>query len=151
MIFQAHPATKVLAGKAIRQKAPPDFFGVISDPGGAGIPVLFDAKSVQSVRFSLGNLQRHQAVALEAWQTNGGVAGLAIRLEFSNATVETFWADWRGLGGLWWDWHEKRKGARASVDRAWLHSYAKSLDGGTDWLAAVKGEAGIYRNWRAKP
>ena len=131
ILFRAHPATKVLHGRAIRQKGPPDYFGTAQ-----GRPVLFDAKSSQGVRFSSGLLKPHQARALEAWQVNGGLAGIALRLAPSEGQVRTYWVDWRVLGPLWWAWAEKSS-KRASVGLEWLEADAQSLNGGTDWLAVV--------------
>ena len=133
VMFRAHPATKVVGGRAIREKAPPDFFGVLT----GGTPILFDAKSHQGGRLPFGQLKLHQAMALEAWQVSGGVAGIMLRLEPSRGDVRTFWVDWRKLGPPWWDWHEKRRHAQASVALDWLAIMAADLNGGTDWLEVV--------------
>ena len=133
VMFRAHPATKVIGGRTIREKAPPDFFGVIA----GGTPILFDAKSHQGPRFPFGQLKLHQAMALEAWQVAGGVAGIALRLEPSAGEVRTWWVDWRHLGPAWWAWHEKAPKWFASADLDWLAWNAASLNGGTDWLGAL--------------
>lgn len=131
VIFQAHPGTRVVGGRAIRQKAPPDFFGVVNRRVGDGLAVLFDAKRHEGTRWPLAKLERHQAVALEAWQVNGGLAGIALWLN-----GHTFWIDWNELGPLWWGW-EERETTRASLDLDWLRANAANMKGGPDWLAVA--------------
>ena len=133
VVFHAHPGIK----GGVRQKAPPDYFGAIDDPGGtSGIPVLFEAKTHNGGRFPLNKLERHQALALEAWKDRAGVAGVALRL-VTSAEARTFWVAWEMLGPRWWAWHEKEGGAPASINLKWLEENAVDLDGGTDWLVAI--------------
>jgi len=130
VIFRAHPATKVVAGRAIRQKGPPDYFGALS----SGLGVLFDAKSHRGRRLPFGQLQLHQARDLEAWHIHGGLAGIALRLEPSKGERRTYWVGWGALGPPWWAWRERHPGARASIDLEWLADHGRDLDGGADWL-----------------
>lgn len=127
VFFHAHPEVKVIAGKAIRSKGPPDYFGVAD-----GVAYLFDAKKVEGPRFALSNIKPHQAKALEAWMCHTGDSGVALKIG-----ARTFWIPWEELNGLWWAWHEAR-GARASVDVAWLETHARDMGGGADWLAVAQ-------------
>jgi len=130
MIFQAHPATKVVGGRIVREKAPPDFFGVADNPGGGGgIPVLFDAKEGRGILWGLSNLKDHQAKALEAWVVNGGRAGVVLRLP-----AGSWWIDWRFLGPTWKAW--RSDGGRASLDPGWITAWAAPFQG-ADWLGAM--------------
>lgn len=124
VVFHAHPEIR----GGVRQKAPPDYFGVV----GGGQGVLFDAKEHQGSRWPFSKLARHQALALESWQDRGGLAGIALRLG-----SETFWVDWRALGPHWWLWHEKNTRAAASINVEMLRLIAKDMNGGADWLAVA--------------
>ena len=121
MVMRAHPPI------GLRQKGPPDFFGVL--PGGMGI--LFDAKSTESRRLSFGAIPEHQARALEAWEAAGGVAGIAAKVDGSG-----WWIPWTTLGPQWWRWREEG-GRPASVDLDWLGTNAGALGEGADWLRVV--------------
>ncbi len=110
------------------QKAPPDFFGVLT----GGRAVLFDAKESQGATWPFAKLKRHQAIALGACSECGGLAGIALRMG-----GECWWVPWGHLEGAWWDWKEKVKPrARASIDAEWLGGCALRMDG-ADWLAVA--------------
>lgn len=78
-------------------KGPPDFFGVAN-----GRAICFEAKDCTRRRWQFSGLQRHQAVALEAMQVNGGISFVALRF---NGVA--WYLPWSRLGPLWWDGKER--------------------------------------------
>ena len=125
VIFKCHPEVKVINGRAVRQKGPPDYLGRVG-----AVPVCFDAKEGQGDRWPFASLKRHQAVSLEAFAAEG-LAGIVLRLKGRGS----WWVDWRDLGPLWWAWHET-KARPASLSLEWLAEHAQAIEG-ADWLAAA--------------
>ena len=127
VVLQAHPEVRVVNGKALRSKGPPDYFAQVGGLGG----VLFDAKTHRGPTWGFRGLADHQAKDLDAWRDRGGISGIVLRLGGAG-----YWVDWAVLGPIWWDWREKT-GDRASLDREWLLCYAEAMEG-ADWLGALK-------------
>ena len=128
VVFKAHPEVKVVDGRAIRKKGPPDYIGRAGPR-----PVCFDAKSGQGRRWGFGKLERHQAISLEAYaKAPNAIVGIALRLKDHG----TWWIPWSVLGPLWWAWFKSEDDYVASVDVRWLNEHAVQMVG-ADWLAVV--------------
>ena len=75
--------TAVWAGKG-----PTDYVGCLSD----GRCVAFDAKATRAQAFKRSQVERHQAVMLDAIDRLGGVTGIALKCPHG-----TWWLDWPAL------------------------------------------------------
>lgn len=136
-ILRAHPPIRVLSRKDIQGRfqavwegnGPPDFVGALTRTGRA---VVFDAKHSSAHTWRLANLERHQAMDLEAMPH--GFAFVALRME------QRAWVlPWTTLGPIYWTWVEgEAKRGEAQVNAQLASQIGWEFDARDgDWYSVV--------------
>lgn len=108
-------------------EGPPDYAGIVD----GARPVVFDAKDCAGSRWSLGELQPHQARDLEAAHDRGGLAFVALRFGSGTAWV----LPWSELGPRFWRWKDGQAArGEASIREGEIGHPMPELG---DWLGAL--------------
>lgn len=122
LIFRTPPPMKLLqrlgGGQwraVLTSEGPPDYLGLLKGPSGP-VPVAIEAKDCAGDRWSLKELQPHQAAAFQAWADLGGLSVVLLRHKGVG------WAlPWERLGPIWSAWRAKQlTGTRAARGSASL-------------------------------
>lgn len=114
-----------------RGKGRSDFFGSIVTTG----PVYFDAKSTHAARWAFANLEREQALFLDARPRT--LTALAIRWEFIGQPWRSVWLPWSALRPVWRAWQAGDKRASVTVEEA-IEMGGREFRG-ADWLGVARG------------
>lgn len=135
-VTEAHPAMKVVRGTPIyAAKGPPDFLGVIGQPGATSRAVVFDAKSTEDDAWPFALLEHHQAQDLHAAMDRGALSFLAIKTRRGPYLLM-----WEHLEDRWWTWWQTyRKGDRKPVPKLDpdTEGYMYPIAHETDWLETM--------------
>ena len=113
--------------------APPDYLVVAG-----GHSWLVEAKSTVGPHWSLGLLEAHQALALDAWERQGSTHRGGVVLALDGRADVAWWLPWATLGPRWWAWSRIKRCApgAGSLDAADCRLIGAEVRGG-DWLAVA--------------